>query len=316
MVRVDPTLLYSTYSIVAHDETTGQYGIAVQTHQIGVGRIVIWMQPGYGAVITQASANISFGPMALAMLREGLGADSIVKALVASDAMEARRQLAVVDGNGVAAAHTGALCIPEANHHLGDGYSVQANMMTRSTVIDAMRNAFESAEGDLAARMMQALHAAQAEDGDIRGKQSAALKVVSGNKADPAWATVYDLRVDEADEPVMELDRLVRLRHSQLMDGEGYALMHQGNFEEALQRWQAARERAPELEETAFWQALRIADAKPDAINEAVRIFNEAFADDPRREHWIDLIRRLHQIEMFERSGTADELLAAIEKSS
>lgn len=316
MVRVDPTLLYSTYSIVAHDAATGQYGVAVQTHQIGVGRIVIWMQPGYGAMVTQASANIGFGPMALAMLREGLSASSIVKALVASDDMEARRQLAVVDADGDAAAHTGTLCIPQASHYVGDSYSVQANMMTRPTVIDAMRNAFESADGDLAARMMQALQAAQAEDGDIRGKQSAALKVVSGNKADPAWASVYDLRVDEADEPVVELNRLVRLRHSQLIDGEGHALMHQGKFDEALARWQAARERAPELEETAFWQSVRLADAKPDAVTQAARIFNEAFADDPRREHWVDLIRRLDQIQMFERSGAADELLAAIEKSS
>src|SRR5262249_58312010 len=117
---------------------------------------------------------------------------------------------------------------------VGEGYSVQANMMTNPTVVPAMANAYENASGDLAARMLAALQAAEAEGGDIRGMQSAALIVVPGKKDVPDWRTDYDLRVDEHATPLNELARLVRLRHAQIMDEAGYTALEAGQRDEAL----------------------------------------------------------------------------------
>jgi uncharacterized Ntn-hydrolase superfamily protein len=310
-MKFEHTALMSTYSIVARDPASGQFGVAVQTHQMSVGWIVPWLLPGVGAVATQSLVNVSFGPMALAMLREGVDAPHAIDALIATDDDAHRRQVAIVDANGQVGVWSGDGCIPEYGHHTGEGYSVQANMMTRDTVISAMRNAYEDAEGDLAQRMMAALIAAQAEDGDIRGKQSAALIVVPGDADHPDWANIYDLRVDEHDTPVRELARLVRLRHAQLTDQQGHALLEQGQRENALQTWAAARAAAPELEELAFWQAISLADDYGD-IDTAAEILRPALANEPRRAHWLDLIRRLETCRLLEGKETADKLLGAL----
>jgi uncharacterized Ntn-hydrolase superfamily protein len=310
-MKIHPSTLFSTYSIVARDAETGQLGVAVQTHQMCVGWIVPWLLPGVGAVATQAHVNISFGPIALAMLREGVSAPQIVDALVASDPDAHRRQVAVVDARGQVGAWTGKGCIPEASHHIGEGYSVQANMMTNPTVVPAMTAAFESATGDLAQRMLAALQAAQAEGGDIRGMQSAALKVVSGDASKPVWETDYDLRVDEHENPPQELARLVRLRHAQLLDECGFRALEQGQRDQALAHWAEARAEAPELEEIPFWQAAVLADKSAD-VQTAVEILRPALANDPRREHWIDLLRRMQTGGLLEREGTAEELIRAL----
>ncbi len=302
--------LFSTYSIVARDSETGQLGVAVQTHQMCVGAVVPWLAPGIGAIATQSLTNISFGPIGLAMLKAGVPAPKVIEALVASDENAQVRQVAAVDAAGRVGAWTGPGCIPEASHHLGDGYSVQANMMTAPSVVLAMADAYEHAQGDLAQRMLAALEAAQAEGGDIRGMQSAALKVVDG-KLNPAWPYVYDLRVDEHEEPVRELARLVRLRHAQLIEQQGYEALEQGNRERALSLWAAARAEAPELEELAFWQAVTLADDAGDAQTGA-DLLRPVLRNDPRREHWLDLIARLQQCGLIKRSGAGDELLGLL----
>jgi uncharacterized Ntn-hydrolase superfamily protein len=310
-MNLKPSHLFSTYSIVARDPASGNLGIAVQTHQMGVGRVVPWLLPGIGAMATQALANISLGPIALTLLAEGVPAPRVVEALVASDENAHRRQFAVVDASGEAAAWTGQNCIPEAQHHTGQGYSVQANMMTQATVVPAMVEAFESTSGDLAQRMLAALQAAQAEGGDIRGMQSAALKVVPGDAHQPAWATTYDLRVDEHDQPVDELARLVRLRHAQLIDAEGYELLEAGQRADALAKWAAARAEAPELEELPFWQAVTLADNHAN-VETAAAILGPVLANEPHREHWLDLIDRLQTCGLLDRADTARELRAAL----
>ncbi len=312
-MRFNPAQLFSTYSIVARDPETGHFGAAVQTHQMCVGWIVPWLLPGVGAVATQSLVNISFGPMALAMLREGVPAPRIIDALVASDPDAHRRQVAVVDKDGRAAAWTGSGCIPEARHHAGEGFSVQANMMTNNTVAPAMADAYEKAAGDLAQRMLAALQAAQAEGGDIRGMQSAALKVVPGDINKPVWTVDYDLRVDEHENPVEELARLVRLRHAQVVEGRGYEAFEQDKLDQALAAWATARAEAPELEELAFWQATTLAD-KPANVQKAAEILRPVLANDPRRAHWIDLIRRLQTCGLLEREGAAEELIQALGK--
>ena len=311
-MRFHHSELFSTYSIVARDPDTGQFGVAVQTHQMCVGSVVPWLLPGKGAFATQSLANIRFGPMTLAMLQEGISAPHIIRALVASDADAHRRQIAIVGASGEAAAWTGDGCIAQASHHVGQGYSVQANMMTRGTVVDAMARAYESATGDLAQRMLAALEAAQGEGGDIRGMQSAALKVVPGDASKPVWAADYDLRVDEHENPVAELARLVRLGRAQVLDGEGYRLFEDARLDEALVKWAEARQIAPELEELPFWHAMVLAE-EPEHTAAAIEILKPALARDPRREHWLDLIRRLADCGLLERAGAATELIAALE---
>lgn len=302
--------LFSTYSIVAYDPQTGQLGAAVQTHQMCVGRI-LWLQPGVGGIATQSLTNFNFGPISLTMLRQGVEPAKIIEALVASDEKANRRQMAIVDSSGRAAAWTGEGCIREAGHHVGKGYSVQANMMTYRSVIPAMSKAFESATGDLAHRLLAALQAAQNEDGDIRGMQSAALKVVPADRNGPDWRVVYDLRVDEHTSPLDELARLVRLRHAQLIDDEGYRLLEEGQHQEGLQLWAKARAEAPELEEIAYWQALTLVD-KYDDLATAAAILATMLRHENRREQWLELVRRLDECGLIEREGAAYALITAV----
>lgn len=303
--------LNSTYSIAARDPETGQFGVAVQTHQMCVGVNVPWLEPGIGAIATQASTNVAFGPMGLALLKQGIPAEQVIAALVASDPAADRRQIGVVDSQGRSAAWTGPNTIAEAGHYVGEGYSVHANMMTRKTVIDAMRQAYESATGDLAQRMLAALQAAQAEDGDIRGMQSAALMVVPGNRDVLARDRyVYNLRVDEHDQPIVELARLVRLTHARLTDRRGYEVFD-ADRAAALAFWSQAREEAPELEELAYWQAVTLSDSAVD-VESAAAILRPVLANDARRDHWIDLLRRLQTCGLIEREGAAEALIAAL----
>lgn len=305
------TELYSTYSIVARDPKTGELGVAVQTHQMCVGARVPSLEPNVGALASQSLANFKFGPMGLEMLRQGIPAERVVAALVATDQGANRRQLGVVDAQGRAAAWTGDGCIAYAGHHVGEGYSVQANMMTRNTVPAAMAMAYESASGDLAARMLAALQAAQAEDGDIRGMQSAALVVVPGGSDALPWHYRYDLRVDEHAEPLRELARLVHMRSAQWLDGEGYKALEAGDLPAALERWAQARAASPDQEELAFWQAVTLSD-KSSAVAEAAAILRPVLERDPRRAEWIDLIRRLQACGLIERAGAGDALIAAL----
>jgi uncharacterized Ntn-hydrolase superfamily protein len=315
-MRSDPTLRYATYSVVARDRETGDLGVAVQTHQMCVGSAVPWLEAGAGAVATQSLTNVRFGPLGLALLRQGIEAEGVVRGLVASDEDADQRQLAVVDSGGRAAAWTGDQCIEYAGHHVGEGFSVQANMMTHATVIEAMSEAFVSASGDLAQRMMAALIAAQAEDGDIRGMQSASLNVVPGDPPryrDPAeWRPIFDLRVDENSDPLKELERLVRLRRASLIDREGHRQLEEGSFDRALTLFERAKELAPELEELVYWQALALAESK-NRVQEAAQWMKEMLAQEERGELWRDLIVRIERAGILSRAGVADELIAALE---
>jgi uncharacterized Ntn-hydrolase superfamily protein len=308
------TQIYNTYSIIARDAETGQLGVAVQTHQIGVGRVVPWAMPGVGAIATQSLTNIAFGAMGMSLLRAGIAAPQVVEALAATDSNLSRRQFAVIDANGRTGAFTGTGCIREAGHFAGDGYSVQANMMARKTVILAMREAYQQTKGDLATRMLAVLFAAQREGGDLRGMQSAALKIVPGSKDAPDWQTDYDIRVDEHHSPLDELARLVSIRQAQLIDADGHRLLQNGDVTTALARWKQAREAAPNQEEIPFWQAVALADARPDtqSLSIAARILALALEDNDRRDHWLDLVGRLEECGFIQRKGAAQELLTAL----
>jgi uncharacterized Ntn-hydrolase superfamily protein len=169
-----------TYSIVARDPETGQMGVAVQSHWFSTGSMVTWAEPGVGAIATQSMVEVSYGPLGLHKMQNGKTAPEALRALLAEDKNSEVRQVAMVDAHGNVGVHTGARCIAEAGHHSGVQYSVQANMMLKNTVWPAMASAYENSKCELADRLMAALDAAQAEGGDIRGKQSAAMLIVSG----------------------------------------------------------------------------------------------------------------------------------------
>lgn len=283
-----PFMPVNTFSIVAYDSATGQFGAAVQSHWFKVAD-VIWLEPGVGAVATQSLADFAYGPMGLEMMRQGRSAKDALAGSLASDPDREVRQVAMIDKNGVVAAHTGTKCIAEAGHLVGKNYSVQANLMRNATVWGAMAQAFESTPGDLADKMMAALEAAQGEGGDIRGKQSAAMVVVTGKPTGRSWADRFiDIRVDDSSEPLKELRRLLNIsRAYQLMD-EGDRQITAGDFEAANKSYGKAAEMAPGNPEILFWQAATLVSAKQ--LERALPIFKQVFAAD---SSWRILVPRL-----------------------
>jgi uncharacterized Ntn-hydrolase superfamily protein len=208
-----------TYSIVARDADSGQLGVAVQSRAFACGAPVMWARPGVGAVATQAFGERSYGPLGLDLLAAGKTPEQALAALVTADPQSEVRQVAIVSADGAVAAHTGEACIPDAGHQIGEGYSVQANIMRSPDIWPAMADAFESANGSLARRMLTALEAAQEAGGDWRGMQAAGLLLVPVEGK--PWEVVADLRVDDHPEPVRELRRLLDLH-------DGYAAIYEG----------------------------------------------------------------------------------------
>jgi uncharacterized Ntn-hydrolase superfamily protein len=196
-----------TYSIVGRDEKTGELGVAVQSRAFGVG-ICAWARPGVGAVATQSFTEKSYGPKGLTLLAADRAPADALAELLAADARRDFRQVAFLAADGRTAAHTGAACVPDCGHTARDGVSAQGNMLASASVWDAAADAFESAEGTLAERLLDALDAAEEAGGDFRGREAAALVVVSGDEEEEPWTRVFDLRVDNHADPLRELRRL------------------------------------------------------------------------------------------------------------
>jgi uncharacterized Ntn-hydrolase superfamily protein len=295
-----------TYSIVARDPETGDMGVAVQSHYFSVGPVVPWALAGVGVVATQAMAEVSYGPLGLELMRGGKPAPAALRALLEADDGRAVRQVAMLDAAGGVAAHTGERCIPHAGHRSGDGVSVQANMMERDTVPDAMLAAFSSATGSLAERLVDALDAAEAEGGDIRGRQSAAILVVGGDRSSPWWVQRrVDLRVEDHPQPLEELRRLLRLRQAYDAQSRAFELMR-SDPAAAAALMREALDRAPESDELAFWAALGLAASD---LAEARRLLGFARDREPR---WAELLRRLPATGTFPLTDEAvDALLSS-----
>lgn len=203
----------ATFSIVGFDPDTGDLGVAVQSRFFAVGAVVPWVRAGVGAVATQAGTNTSYGPRGLELMARGYGATEALHALVDADPAIAVRQAGVVDAHGGSAAHTGPDCMEWAGHVNGPGFTAQGNILAGPDVVTAMAGAFQQADGDLADRLMAALHAGQAAGGDRRGMQSAALQVARAHAGYNSWTDRYvDLRVDDHADPIAELQRLLALQ--------------------------------------------------------------------------------------------------------
>jgi len=290
-----PAPLAHTYSIVARDPETGEMGVAVQSHYFSVGPIVPWAEAGVGAVATQSLVLVDYGPNGLDLMRQGKTAKEALDQLIAADEHNEGRQVAMVDAKGNVAAYTGPNCIPDAGHHTGAQYSVQANLMSNDTIWPAMAAAYEKAEGDLAERMMQALEAAEKAGGDIRGRQSAAILIVKAESTGKPWADrVMDLRVEDSDDPLKELRRLIRLRHAYNHEDAGDAFIAAGQPAEALKEYEQASKLAPDVVELQFWAAVGMYTNGRE--KEGLALFREVFS---RESRWVDLVPRLAKVGLF-----------------
>jgi uncharacterized Ntn-hydrolase superfamily protein len=261
-----------TYSIVARDGETGELGAAVQSQAFNAGAAVPWVWAGVGAVATQSFTDRRYGWRGLELMATGTAPTDALAQLIAADDQPEIRQVGMVDAHGRVAQHTGANCIADAGNVAGDGWAAQGNMLAADCWV-AMGAAFESTSGSLAQRLLTALEAAEAAGGDWRGRGGAGIVVVPAT-GDP-WERVIDLRVEEGDDSLVELRRL-------LGRAEAYRATNRA------ERGRAEMGRAAGLPETHVL-LLSLMDAKTDGDEqEAMRLIAELERRNPR---WLDVIR-------------------------
>jgi uncharacterized Ntn-hydrolase superfamily protein len=309
----------NTFSIVARDSATGQMGVAVQSHWFAVGQIVPWAEAGVGAVATQSFVDPSYGKLGLDLLRAGKSAPEALQALLHADAACQVRQVGVIDAKGNVATFTGNRDITAAGGiagkqsatrqvqcgssggsvHIGRDFAVQANLMSSDAVWPAMSRAFAETSGDLAERMLAALDAAQKAGGDIRGKQSAALVVVGATGTGKSWQDrIFDLRVDDHPEPLVELRRLLALHRAYNHMNAGDLAVEHGDAESALREYSAAEKIAATTAgiprsrhaEMLYWHAVALVNMK--RVDESLPIFARAFEIEPS---WRETTGRLQK---------------------
>ena len=280
--------------------------MAVQSHFFGVGSIVSWAEAGVGAVATQSTVEPAYGPKGLALMGEGKSAPAALDQLLRDDSQEPVRQVAMIDRGGRVAVHTGARCIPHAGHAVGDQVSAQANIMERDTVPGAMVKAYSTSSGiSFAERLLAALDAAQGEGGDLRGRQSAALLIVSPRATgNPVEDRPIDLRVEDHPDPLGELRRLVSLRRAYQRVDVGDQLAAAGDVDGALAEYEAAHRSQPDNLELAFWHGVALAASGRE--DDAAPILRRAFG---AHDGWIELLKRLPAAGLFPDDG---ELIARL----
>ena len=279
-----------TFSIVAHDPITGEMAVGVQSHWFSVGSIVSWAKSGVGVVATQSFVNPAFGPDGLKLLAEGKSAEEAIKILIDADEGRDFRQLAILDKNGNVFAFTGEKCVKSAYHIIGNNFSVQANMMLNDNVVPAMAKAFEdNSDIPLAERVLKVLKAAQNAGGDIRGKQSAVLLVVSDKPVEHEWMDKkIDLRVDDHAKPLLELERLLKVHSAYEHMNNGDLAIEHGDMDLALIEYGTAEKMLPDNLEMKYWKAVALANN--NKLEEALPIFKYVFNLD---KNWIELTKRL-----------------------
>jgi uncharacterized Ntn-hydrolase superfamily protein len=267
---------------------------------------VSWAEAGLGAVATQSVVEPAYGPRGLALMRDGKSAPAALHQLLADDPQESSRQVAMIDRGGRVAVHTGARCIPHAGHAVGDQVSAQANIMERNTVPAAMVRAYSSSSGiSFAERVLAALDAAQGEGGDLRGRQSAALLIVSPRATgNPAEDRPLDLRVEDHPDPLGELRRLLSLRRAYQRVDVGDQLAAAGDVDGSLAEYEAAHRSQPDNLELAFWHGVALAASGRE--EDAAPILRRAFS---AHAGWIELLKRLPAAGLFPDDG---ELIARL----
>lgn len=287
-----------TFSIVARDERTGRLGVAAASHFLGVGRLAPWARAGVGAIATQAFVDPAYGPRGLDLLAAGHSPQDALDRLLAADPDHGQRQVAMVDAAGALAVHTGRHCYAEAEHAAGPGVSAQGNMLGAPGIPQAMVEAYLHARGDFAHRLLAALRAAEQGGGDARGRQSASLYVVAADRAEPPIAGVaVDLRVDDHDDPLRELGRLLGLHHAYADIGviftpgvvSGDRTPTDAEVTEALSALSRAAELLPGHAEPLMWSAIVLARA--GRRSEAAEASARALAANPGLGAFLDRLR-------------------------
>ena len=204
----------NTFSIVAYDPAEQAFGVAVASKFLAVGAVVPWVESGIGAVATQAFAKVSFGGEGLMLMAQGKSAPETLALLLENDPQREQRQVGLVDNEGRSAAHSGKDCFNWAGHKIGEGFTCQGNILAGAQVVEAMADAYQSAQGELADRLLAALFAGDEAGGDRRGKQSAALLVARPNGGYGGDNDRYlDLRVDDDPTPLPRMTSLLMLHH-------------------------------------------------------------------------------------------------------
>jgi uncharacterized Ntn-hydrolase superfamily protein len=271
-----------TFSIVALDPENGDVGVAVQSRYFAVGAVVPWARAGVGAVATQAAGRAAYGPEILDLLAGGLGPDQALERALADDERRETRQLGVVDARGGAAAFTGRECNEWAGHLTSRGYAAQGNILAGERVVADMARAFEGTDGALAERLVAALEAGQAAGGDRRGQQSAALVVERPGgipESREGIDRIVDLRVDDHEEPIRELRRLLGLHARMALALATSGLYEQREWGAAIAATEASLERFPDdpmlLYNLACYESM---DGRREAALEHLR---QALAADP-----------------------------------
>ena len=279
-----------TYSIVARDQKTGQLGVAVQSHYFSVGPVVPWARAGVGAVATQSMVEVSYGPIGLDMMAGGKSAKETLESLLKTDAKADTRQVGMVDSKGVVATHTGSRCIDFAGHSVGEGFSCQANLMRNDTIWGAMERAYlNNSDLEFSERLVSTLEAAEEAGGDVRGKQSAAILIVSPNLYPNPWmGRLLELRVEDSSRPLEELKRLVKLKRGYEWAEKGDDLLSSGKIKESSEAYARALEYAPGNEEILYWKGITMLASSLQ--EEGRRILVEIFK---KNKSWVQVTRSL-----------------------
>jgi uncharacterized Ntn-hydrolase superfamily protein len=285
--------LAHTFSIVARDPTTGQMAAAVQSHWFSVGTSVIWGKSGVGVVATQSFINKSYGPLGLQLMQGGTRPHVALDLLLKKDAGREVRQVAFLNTKGQSAVYTGKGCIDYAKDMHGVNYSVQSNMMLTDKVTVAMQQAFlKNAGMPLAERVVACLKAAQSAGGDIRGRQSAAIIVVSGTPVKETWNDkLVDLRVDDSPNPIPELERLLKLQRAYEHMNKGDLQVEKNNMPQAMAEYSAAEKLFPGNLEMQYWHAITLANNR--GVKQAAAMLKRVYAKDA---NWRELTRRLPRV--------------------
>ncbi|MGX1262861.1 putative Ntn-hydrolase superfamily protein [Rossellomorea marisflavi] len=227
-----------TYSIVAHDPETQEWGIAVQSKFLAVGSVVPFAKAGVGAIATQSYANTAYGPEALRLLEEGKTAEETVELITKDDPERHLRQVGIIDARGNSATYTGEGCYDWAGGMTGKHVAVQGNILVDAQTVQAMLDTFEATNGSLADRLLTALGAGQDAGGDSRGMQSAALLVVKEEGGYGGFNDRYiDLRVDDHPSPIEELQRIFRMHQLYFKpSNSGRVVLIEGTLRDELDR--------------------------------------------------------------------------------
>jgi uncharacterized Ntn-hydrolase superfamily protein len=285
-----------TFSAVGRDEVTGEIAVAVQSHWFSVGTVVSWGEAGVGVIATQSFVNKSFGIKGIQLLKQGLSPREVVDSLLSTDAGKEVRQLAVLDIKGRVATHTGKNCIDYAGHLNGENFSVQANMMLNDKVWPAMSSAWKSnSKLPIAERMIEVLKAGQSAGGDIRGEQSAVLLVFAPTASDKPWDDkLIDLRVDDNNEPIKEIERLLKVHRAfdHMNKGDYYSEIN--DMVKAMEEYNAAMKMFPQNLEMKYWTAITLANNKK--VKEASAMLQAIYKKDP---NWRELTKRLPRVNLL-----------------